>query len=616
MPNANDPAKPLYETLCDQTADVLKQRLALLPSGGAGLNRKGDLVEAIHAYLSCDEALATIVAELAELERSAVAEVVYNWHGYFNAAAFQAKYGSVPEFFIYHFRGLSRNRKESKSLSTLQLLFYDRRIPSDLAARLAQLLCPPAPLAMATLDDEHLPQTIDRGPNDEAEPLRRTVTEPVVRQELPALLHLVAQGNVAVSAKTGLPGAATIERIDSVLLNGDWYTVDDENTRDPFCEGGPIRPIRSFAWPLLLQAGGLAKSAGGKLALTPRGKKALSQPLHEVVARLFERWQSKGAPDELRRVDLIKGQTSKGSKLSKPAQRRSVIAAALRRCPVGEWFEVDEFFRLMKAESYRFEVAGNPGKLYFSELRYGSLGYDGCCGFEILEARYTLAYLFEYLATLGLIDVAYILPGHAREADYRGHWGTDEFVFLSRYDGLTYLRLNDLGAYCLGLSEHYNPRLPERSPLLQVADDLSLTLLRPATPAEQLQLEQIARTESPGCWQLDEEALLKLGTIDEERARIHDFLTSAVAGDLPLELSDWLANLDRRATALTDAGPAQLIQCSDAAIAAMLSSDPATAAHCLHVSDRLLCIPHKKLNAFRKGVATLGLVLPDLKPWL
>ncbi|BBE10957.1 hypothetical protein HH1059_03290 [Halorhodospira halochloris] len=48
MPSANDPAKPLYETLCDQTAGVLKQRLALLPSGGAGLNRKGDLVEAIY----------------------------------------------------------------------------------------------------------------------------------------------------------------------------------------------------------------------------------------------------------------------------------------------------------------------------------------------------------------------------------------------------------------------------------------------------------------------------------------------------------------------------------------------------------------------------------------
>ena len=38
-------------------------------------------------------------------------------------------------------------------------------------------------------------------------------------------------------------------------------------------------------------AGGLAKIDGSKLALTPRGKKALSQPLHEVVAHLFERWR-------------------------------------------------------------------------------------------------------------------------------------------------------------------------------------------------------------------------------------------------------------------------------------------------------------------------------------
>jgi len=61
--------------------------------------------------------------------------------------------------------------------------------------------------------------------------------------------------------------------------------------------------------------------------------------------------------------------------------------------------------------------------------------------------------LFEYVALLGLIDVAYLHPNDGilslRSNDY--YEST-----LSRYDGL-YFRLTPLGAYCLGLSDRYQP---------------------------------------------------------------------------------------------------------------------------------------------------------------
>ena len=40
--------------------------------------------------------------------------------------------------------------------------------------------------------------------------------------------------------------------------------------------------------------------------------------------------------------------------------------------------------------------------------------------------------LFEYAATLGMIDVAYVDPEGAR-TDFRRLWGVDELRFLSRY---------------------------------------------------------------------------------------------------------------------------------------------------------------------------------------
>jgi hypothetical protein len=600
----------LKDTLDGLTVNELKQRLARLPVASRP-TRKDQIVAAIGGCLLSD-ALRPLVGQLSELDRHAVAESVHNWAGVFRAAAFKAKYGTVPDFFIRspfdYYSGRSK-----PAPSALSVLFYNGSIPHDLAARLASLLPAPAPMTIATLDDDELPDTVINAEDDEPEPLRRVATEDSVRQELPALLRLVAQGGVAVGAKTGIVSTAGARRIEALLLDGDWYaTADDEDV--PRWGGGSIRPIRPFAWPLLLQAGGLAKIDGSRLALTPKGKKALAQPVHEVVGDLHERWLVKGQPDELRRVDLIKGQTSKGVGLSAPENRRLVIDAALKACcPVGKWLSVDDLFRQMKVEGFRFDVAGNPWKLYLVDANYGSLGYDGGSDFELLEARYTLAYLFEYLATLGMIDVAYTLPYGARP-DYAGRWGADELEFLSRYDGLRYLRLNALGAYCLGLCATYTPQRVERPPLFRAGADLSLVLLRPAMPAEQLQLEQIATPLAADRWGLNADAILARGADADERGRIREFLASSAEGDLPAELSELLDGVEQRATAVTDAGAARLIQCRDAGLAILLSTDPATAAHCLRAGERQLCVPDKKLAAFRKGLGKLGFVLPELTP--
>jgi hypothetical protein len=430
-----------------------------------------------------------------------------------------------------------------------------------------------------------------------------------VAHDLPALLRLIARGGVAVGPKTGLPSTTAVARIDAVLLGGDWYAAEDEQGAEPW-EGGSIRPIQPFAWPALLQTGGLAKLDGSRLALTPRGNKALSQPLAEVVAGLFERWQTKGAPDELRRIDVIKGQTSKRAHLSAPAERRAVIAAALRACPLGQWIDLTELFRQMQFHGHNFTVSDNLWGLYISNVHYGSLGCEGLCDFRVLQARYCLAYFFEYLATLGMIDVAYTLPYGARP-DYGDAWGTDGLLFLSRYDGLRYLRINPLGAYCLGLVAGYRPARVAKPPLCAHEGESELHLLREPEPAEQMMLEHIARPQGGARWDLDPEALLRLSADAHEHGRIRDFLTGALGTDLPAALRARLDAAAQRATALTDTGPARLIQCRDPALAAMLAADPATAPHCVRAGERLLCVSESKLKAFRKGLARLDLVLPE-----
>jgi hypothetical protein len=605
----------LQQALWLLTAEQLKQRRNLLSTGNRS-TRKADMVEAIsHELLSAD--LSEHWALLSELEQSAVAESVHRWGGFFDRAGFKARYGSLPNAFepvaYYSFSGLERDRQERRSL--LPLFFYDGLIPEDLCKRLASIVAVPTPLEIASFTDEDLPasiapaRVIEPG-EDVSDPLRRLATETLIHHDLPGVLRLIGQGRISVGAKTGLPSSASMTKLETVLLGGDWYTSDDD-LDEPRWAGGPIRPIRPFAWPLLLQAGGLAKAEGSKLVLTARGNKALSQPVEEVVSHLFARWQQKGTPDELRRVDLIKGQTAKGVRLSAVSDRRAVIADALRDCcPPGRWVAIDELFRHMLFRGHRFEVSENTWVLYFTDQNYGSLGMNGADGFEILQGRYILAYLFEYLATLGMIDVAYTSPYDAR-SDYDDAWGADEFAFLSRYDGLRYIRLNALGAYCLGLAETYEPALPKRPPLCSIGADLLLTLKREPEPAERLALEQIAKPLSATLWHLDPDAVLRHSADPGERGRIRAFIESSTDEGLPAEVGQLLRSVEERATALVDAGPARLIKCRDPAITVMLTSDPVTAPHCTRAGERLVCVPEPKLAAFRRGLAKLGFVLPE-----
>jgi len=73
---------------------------------------------------------------------------------------------------------------------------------------------------------------------------------------------------------------------------------------------------------------------------------------------------------------------------------------------------------------------------------------------DVLEGRYALCVLFEYAATMGLIDIRYTDPRGARP-DYRFLWGADVLPYLSRYDGLCAVRVNALGAALL-----HNPAAP------------------------------------------------------------------------------------------------------------------------------------------------------------
>ena len=436
-------------------------------------------------------------------------------------------------------------------------------------------------------------------------PLALCETERSAQRELLCVLRLVDAGQIRVSDKTHKPTAATVKAISELLVGGDYYP--HKPPRDKYDDDNP-GPMRAFAWPMIVQAGKLAQLSGKRLQLTRSGRKALTAPAIDTMRSLWSRWVDTTILDELSRIDFIKGQTGKGKRgLTAVSGRRAAILATLRGCTQNRWIAVDEFLRFLRAQGNDFAVTRNAWNLYIDDPQHGSLGYDG--GESILEDRYTLCLLLEYAGTLGLLDVALIPPAGAWD-DYRSLWGTDDLPFFSRYDGLMYLRINALGAYCLDMTTSYTPVAVAVKSVLRVLPNLRISSLGDSIEdADRLALDAYATSISDSVWKLD---LGKLqSAMDQGRsvAEIREFLEARSGAPLPQTVIELLEDTAERSTRIRDQGMARLVKCDEAALATLIASDPKTREHCMRAGERHLVVPMASEVAFKRNLRDLGYLL-------
>ena len=591
------------------TVEALKKLAAL--TGNRAPSRKDDLVTLIVNHLA-GERLRTVFQGLNELQRAAVAETVHSLSPQFPESQFRAKYGCDPDW------GSGGEYTYAHKPSALCLFFYkDRLMPADLKARLLAFVPPPREASLTAIDP--LPAFFELADTKWNEALRisEKVTEQVpiavheteraAQRELISILRLVDAGKVAVSDKTRKPSASTIDAITAILDRGDYYPhVPVENKWDDENAG----PIRAFAWPLLIQAGGLAQLSGAKLQLTKAGRKALSEPAPATIRTLWNKWMNTTLFDELARIDCVKGQTGKGRRgLTAVSSRREVIEDCLAECPPGGWIDADNFYQYMQATGNEFEVTRDPWALYLGELQYGSFGYEGSAGF--LSERYVLSLLLEYAATLGIIDVALIPPSGARD-NFRDLWGSDELPFFSRYDGLMYFRLTPLGAFCLDLEPVYQTAPLEVRTVFRVLPNLEIASTgSDLEPSDRLALNAYAVPVSDSVWRLDPSALLAAIEAGKQMQEIREFLTARNGGALPDAVTLLLDDVEGRATQVHDRGLARLVECADSALAAHIANDSRTRKHCMRAGERHLVVPASSEAAFRRALQSAGYLLAE-----
>jgi hypothetical protein len=599
------------EALDSKTADDLKKILSLLNSEQK-FTRKADIINAILQEVEGAK-IRQIWHRLDELQKSAIAEVVHASTNDYRADSFVAKYGHKPNF------GTGDRFSSRYKPSLLSLFFYQGVMPSELKQSLKAFVPKPKATYLQNVSDT-IPDTFlvrqQQFWNDQEYevPLTVCAMEQVAQKDLLSVLRLIQSGKVSVSDKTSLPSGATVKAIAAILLGGDFYDDQQREAAASYRYRSPddnLGAIRAFAWTALLQTGNMAELSGKKLVLTKSGLKALQDPPAKTLQTLWKRWLKNTTFDEFRRIDVIKGQTGKGAKgMTAVAGRREVIATALRECHVGKWIQFHEFSKYMVAERHLFEVTRDPYELYICEAGYGHLGYEGYHDWHILQGRYMRCLLFEYAATLGLIDVGYIDPCHTWR-DFGNLWGADDLRFLSRYDGLIYFRINPLGAYCLDLADQYQPTAIAPSQTLQVLPNLEIVASgNDLNIADSIVLDLYAHRISETSWRLDLERLL---TAIEDGYQVTDLIKVLEQNNsepLPVSMERFLNDASEKANSLRDVGDAKLIECASSHLATLIANDPLTKKYCQLAGDQTLVVLAINEGKFRKAIRQIGYVLP------
>jgi hypothetical protein len=492
-------------------------------------------------------------------------------------------------------------------------------MPNDLKERLKTFVPRPQATHLETLTELPEAARLSRRTYDHAQrnyvhthediPLLKRDTERAAQQDLLTVLRLVEAGKITVSEKTFRPSEATMKTITAALCDGDFFPPEHDEEKGKYDQ--KIGHIMPFAWPLLLQSAKLAELSGKKLILTKNGRKALGVAPHETLREAWQRWVKNRNFDEFNRVDTIKGQNGAGKRgLTGKSARREAIVEALKHCPAGAWVEFTKFSRFMQAANYTFEVTRDPWELYIEEKHYGNLGYEGYADWHIVQARYLLAVLFEYAATLGLLDVAYIAPENARR-DYRDLWGTDDYEFLSRYDGLQYFRLNPLGAYCLGLADKYEATPLKITSTLTVLPSLKVVVSgEPLAMDETLLLEAYADKLSAQEWHLSLRKTMAAVENGRNVGELREFLEKREEQFLPETVERFLRDAGDKKRRFKDNGTAFVLDCGSLELAEILSDNVSLKRYCRHAGGSSLLVYTENEEKFRHALHALGYCWP------
>lgn len=403
--------------------------------------RKEPLVSGLERYLSQSSNIKKIWDGLSEYERACLADYVINkGYLYKNAVEILAQeYGIEPVLAIYGYGFVNIDEK-----SKMALFFLNGQMPECIMEQLSGYI-QVKELAYSKVEDVEEAEDEESG------------VEMGLRQDLVGIVKLVDSGKLKITKANEAPTKATVKKINEQLINKE-YQIGSISI-DFITRGDQTTKI--YGLYKMFVAAGVIVLEESTMKLGAEAHTFLALPFVEQIRMLFDAYCKTSRIDEIERIREEKFKAQYKGSLEKV---RSIVLQYLSKAPIGEWINVGDLLDQLYIHSRTFLKDQTFTIYQYSMYDRYYYAYEGNWG--RLESRWIDVMLLEYLAPLGIVDVA--IGEIWDEDEYTG----EEYNHLEAM----YFKITKLGAYILGLTDCYEIESGQIENALWVNDALEVVV--------------------------------------------------------------------------------------------------------------------------------------------
>jgi hypothetical protein len=207
------------------------------------------------------------------------------------------------------------------------------------------------------------------------------------------------------------------------------------------------------------------------------------------------------------------------------------------------------------------------------------------------------------LAALGLFDIAF----EPMPEDEIG-----EGKYFSPYDGITHVRMTNLGKYALGLERRYKPSFLVKKSVMSLSPESLNILTEEGDKTAEIVLSPFAQQVSLNRYRVD--AMIFLGDCKSKKD-LENKITlfkQSVSDKIPPNWAAFFKDLRCKVDPLTDVMDFFIFQLpkDNPALIKLIAKDEKLKKMCRKAEGFMILVEQKKLNAFKKRLKEFGYLIP------
>ena len=393
--------------------------------------------------------------------------------------------------------------------------------------------------------------------------------EIIIHEELTRLIIYNYQNNIKTSPKNEV-AVSTLSKMQRQLEISEFYK-DNKNAT--------LSLLRSHLLATLL--------------IADRDFSYIEKNTTKYLQTIFSIYTQQHDPMVL--LSYLKG---KDKALPNAIQKYISLASIL---PIGEWVSVEniiQYTRYHGIDINPIDFVNYNRNIYYNNPPYGERTYVTTINYQSLVAIPALKANFFLWAAWGLIDIAYSVPPIDAQSTQ-----------INIYDGITYIRLNPLGAYLFGFVSDYKP--PKQQ--LTNPPSLSSESLFITTDSKDVTSDIFF---APYTTKIGENryktnyAIFLNGctTASELRAKINNFKELVIDAPLPTIWSDFLSELEKKAAPFDTPETNKVVSISKSQpeLIKLIVQDPILSKLVIKAEYHHLIIPQRNIAKFKQRLIDFG----------